>query len=137
MFNFLSSSFSCFGTAPRAPNIIGVIWYLNPRYCCCSSDTSGMYLSFSLFWRLVTLKSSGTPTSTIVHVAYCACFLSQMTMSGRLCSILLVVVMILFHQISFDGVLITGGRRSILWGCSSLMVSLYIILATWSCLALV
>ena len=134
MFNFLSSSFSCFGTAPRAPNIIGVTWYLNPGYSCCSSDTSGMFLSFLLFWRLVTLKSSGTLTSTIVHVA---CFLSQMTMSGRLCSILLVVVMILFHQISFDGVLITGGRRSILSGCSSLMVSLYIILATGSCLALV
>ena len=41
MFNFLSSSFSCFGTAPRAPNIIGVTWYLNPGYSCCSSDTSG------------------------------------------------------------------------------------------------
>ena len=80
MFNFKSSSFSRFGTVPRALSIMGATWYLNPGYICCSSDINGIYLSAILsaifLWRLAMLKSSGTPTSTIVHVVR---FLSHMS----------------------------------------------------------
>ena len=69
------------------------------------------YLSALFLWRLAMLKSSGTPTSTIVHVVR---FLSHMTMSGLLCSILFGVCKGLSHQISLVGVLMTGSGRSIL-----------------------
>ena len=125
MFNFKSSFFSRFRTVPRAPSIMGATWYLNPGYICCSSDINGIYLSALFLWRMAMsnspmLKSSGTPTSTIIHVVR---FLSHMTMSGLLCSILFGVCKGLSHQISSAGVLMTGSGRSILGCWSSLITS--------------
>ena len=134
MFNFKSSSFSRFGTVPRAPSIMGATWYLNPGYICCSSDINGIYLSALFLWRLAMLKSSGIPTSTIVHVVQ---FLSHMTMSGLLCSILFGVCKGLSHQIPLVGVLMTGSGQSILGCWSSLITSFSITFATGLCLAVV
>ena len=120
MFNFKSSSFSRFGTVPRAPSIMGTTWYLNPGYICCSSDINGTYLSALFLWRLAMLKSSGT-----------------LTMSGLLCSILFGVCKGLSHQISLVGVLMTGSGQSILGCWSSLITSFSITFATGLCLAVV
>ena len=80
------------------------------------------------------LKSSGTPTSTIVHVVR---FLSHMTRSGLLCSILFGVCKGLSHQISLVGVLMTGSGWSILgfWSSLILITSFSITFATGLCLA--
>ena len=80
------------------------------------------------------LKSSGTPTSTIVHIVR---FLSRRTMSGLLCSILFGVCKGLSHQISLVGVLMTGSGQSILGCWSSLITSFSVIFATGLCLAVV
>ena len=61
-----------------------------------------MYLFPFSAWRTATLVSKETPVSMMVQTD---AFLSQMTMSRRLCFTLPVVVMNLFHQISLVGVI--------------------------------
>ena len=103
MFNFFKCSGRDFGTTPSVPVITGTIWYEKSGYIWWSSDTRGAYLSTFDVWRLLTLKSSGTDNSTIVHSFLCS---SHTTISGRLYFFLFVVCTCWFHQISFVDVLV-------------------------------
>ena len=93
-----------------------------------------MYLFPFSSWQTATLVSKGTPISMMVQTD---AFLSHMTMSGRLCFTLLLVVMSLSHQISLVGVIETGGGFFILCCCWSWVISFKSTSPTWSCLAVV
>ena len=93
-----------------------------------------MYLFPFSAWRTATLVSKGTSISMMVQTG---AFLSQMTLSGRLCFTLLVVALSLFHQIPLVGVIEIGDGFFILCCCWSLMISFRSTSPTWSCLAVV
>ena len=90
-----------------------------------------MYLFPLSAWRAATLVSKGNPISMMVQTD---ALLSQMTMSGRLCFTLLVVVMNLFHQISLVCVIENRGGFFILCCFWSLMMSFRSTSPTGSCL---
>ena len=64
MFNFKSSSFSRFGTVPRAPSIMGATWYLNPGYISgdlrqgsSNNSATNFVLGFSYIFQIETQPS--------------------------------------------------------------------------------
>ena len=105
-FNLFKLVVSCFVTAPRAATTIGIVSNLYSRKIRFISPIRGIHtFSFQDVLALMFV-SRGALTSTTTHFFS---LISQMTMSGLLCSTSVGKLIGVFHQISLVPILVTAG----------------------------